>query len=191
MLQLSDLFFWRGAVNRTGLPNITGDELAALLSASGLGIGNIGLGVLIKSALIFQTIPDSVETILNFDLAGGVDVIYDDLGFYDKNVDPTKLIIPAGEGITAVQVFQRVNFQANSTGSRALRGRVNGAIAGDGMIDYILAAIVGGSTGMSISGTSAAVKVADGDFFQSDVIQTSGISLLLGVAYFGLVVVRQ
>ena len=177
--------------NTAGLQTFNYAELLAQLQQDISGIGNVGLGVLIESALIFQVIPDTIETILNFDLAAGVTIHYDDLGFYDPVAAPTKLIIPAGEGITAVTVFQRVNFQANSTGLRALRGRKNNAIAAAGMVDQIVAAIVGGGTGLSISGTSAAVKVADGDFFESDVIQTSGVPLTLGNAYFGLLVVRQ
>ena len=154
------------------------------------GGGNVGLGVLIRTAIFFQVIPDNVETILDFDGGGGVTIEHDDLGFYDPIADPTKFIIPAGQGITSVTVFQRVNFGTSSVGKRALRGRVNGAIAGPGMIDYILPAI-SGSQSVSLSGTSAAVKVSDGDFFQSDVIQTSGAPMTLGTAEFGLLVVRQ
>ena len=86
-MQLSDLFFWTTADNNTGLKNITGDELAALISASsGPGpFGGKGASVL---RAFTAAIPHNVHTEVIFSPAT---TVYDDLNFYDG---VSSLIIP-------------------------------------------------------------------------------------------------
>jgi hypothetical protein len=87
-MQLSDLFFWSDANNNTGLENIRGDELAALIGAATSGSGPFGG----KGALVSRPggtfIAHNVHTDVIFTPN---QTQYDDLGFYDG---VSKLIIP-------------------------------------------------------------------------------------------------
>lgn len=88
MITLADLFFWRGADNETGLPNITGTELAALISAQGAG-PNAGASVGCRRAASFSVPVGFSGYIVDYD-AGAV---FDDLGFFN-GAAPTRLTIP-------------------------------------------------------------------------------------------------
>lgn len=90
-MTLADLFFWTGANNNTGFPNITGTELAALLAGGGV-TGQIGLGASVEQNG-FQTLPQAARTPINFALSGPAQVDYDDLGFYTDS-SPTIFTIP-------------------------------------------------------------------------------------------------
>lgn len=87
-MNLSDLFFWTTADNNTGLENITGTELAALIGAATSGAGPFGGKGVLVSRPFGAVIPHNVHTEVIFQPS---QTQYDDLGFYDG---VSSLIIP-------------------------------------------------------------------------------------------------
>jgi hypothetical protein len=87
-VDLTDLFFWTGAKNRTGLDNIRGDELAALITAASGG-ANRGASVGVERPALFSVPTGFAGYIVEFSAAAE----FDDLGFFDP-ADNTKLTIP-------------------------------------------------------------------------------------------------
>ena len=112
-----------------------------------------------------QTITDSVQTTLDWESA-----VYDTDGFADLGAQPTRLTIPAGKGITRVQVLCGVQWAASALGDRWVEILKNGAEV-DGLPGYL------GSTEIDrsrIALASAPIPVADGDYFECLVWQNSG-----------------
>lgn len=184
-LQLSDLFFWRGAVNRTGLLNITGDELAALIAATiPGGAGNIGKGALISAGT--QTIPDASLEAIDFSI-NGPNIVYDDFGMFDI-AEPTKLSIPSGEDISRVWTYCLVQWQNNLNGTRTQTIERNGFTAVTGGVFDVTPAASGGIPQTSYG---APVPVTPGtSFFRLQVAQSSGGNLGVSRVDFAVIVAQ-
>ena len=84
-MELKDLFFGVDVFNRTGRDNITGTELAALISGGGAS-GGASVGV--ERAALF-----SVPTGAGYTVEFSAGAEFDDLAFFDP-ADNTKLTIP-------------------------------------------------------------------------------------------------
>ena len=130
-MNLADLIFWTAANNETGLPNITGTELAALINAGGAN-PRVGQGVAIRQNG-FQTFGVGAS-VVDFAQGGNAFVDYDDLGFYTDS-SPTEFTIPdVDPAITRVVVSATIVFIDSAvsppTGSRSLNMRLNGADVG-------------------------------------------------------------
>lgn len=113
-MNLSDLFFWTGAVNRTGLRNIRGDELAEQLGTQQHLGGAVGTSAP-------QVIPDdgAFHAFTGFDF-----VAYDDLGFANL---PTGLQIPERDPpIERVQTWLGVVFAGGPAMNFTALQTVNG-----------------------------------------------------------------
>jgi hypothetical protein len=188
-LNLSDLFFWRGAVNTTGLVNITGVELAALIAAQiPSGAGNIGKGALISCGV--QSIADSSLEIIDWSINGPT-ITYDDFGMFDP-AEPTKLSIPAGEDISRVWTYCLVQWQNVAIIPADKRTQTvdrNGATAFQGGIFDVTPASTGGIPQTS---HGAPVIVTPGvSWFQLQVAQSSGAPLSISRADFAVIVAQE
>ena len=183
-LQLSDLFFWRNAVNRTGLPNIDGDELAALIAATiPGGGGNIGLGALLQVGVL--SIPNASITPIDFTTGS---VIFDDFGMFDI-AQPTRLTIPSGENITRAVVYMNVQYGSNAVGFRKITDEFNGGSSPTGGIIQNMNAVSG--SGSELNGVSMSRVVSAGDFYEANTVQTSGGNLSIVRCDFGVWVTKN
>ena len=171
-LQLSDLFFWRNAVNRTGLPNITGDELAALIAATiPPSVGSVGLGtsLILDGSINF---PDGSVGVIDWSNAGGPTIEYDELNMYDPG-SPDRITIPAG--VSRVIQFLKCQWANNSTGRRGLFSGRSGSTQFPGAIQITENAVTGATHNMSA--TSGPITVTEGTFLRMRPLQTSGGAL--------------
>lgn len=113
-----------------------------------------------------QTIPDATPTAIQWNNA-----MFDDLVFFNP-VNPTRLTIPASQGIQRIRVSAGVRWDANTTGNRSLKIRANPV----GM--YTANTIVAscerptGATG-DIQAISAILTVEAGMYFEVIVEQDS------------------
>lgn len=140
-MQLSDLFFWSDANNNTGLENIRGDELAALISAaSGGPSAQVGKGCAVQRAPS-EPVADGFPGI-DVTFTGFPNPFYDDLGFFDSG-SPTLLTIPDVDPpiervlITGNAVWSgsnSTNFQAqiNHNGGASFQGGIQSVHAQGG-----------------------------------------------------------
>jgi hypothetical protein len=96
------------------------------------------------------------------------------LVFADLGSQPTRLTVPAGKGITRVQVLCGAQWAASSSGDRWVQMLKNG-LEVDGMPGYL------GPTDTSsrsrIALTSAPIAVTDGDYFECQVWQNASGSI--------------
>ena len=127
-------------------------------------------GLAYKGAILYlsadQSIPHNTATFLSFD-----GVIYDTSNFYNPSY-PGRLTVPGG--VSKVRLTALITFSLNSTGRRFIVFRKNGtSFSGSGASNYQPS-----SDFVTIGNiTSAIIDVIPGDYFQIEVIQTSGGSL--------------
>jgi len=163
-MNLSDLFFWTGAFNRTGLENIRGDELAALLGPG----ANAGKGA--EIAAFGPTIPTTGITPLDF--SGSPTVNFDDLNFIQLGVDTAQFIIPAN--VARVQLWVDFEWNSSAVGLREIRSFKNGASIGNVRFKQFPDA-----SGSTVHGffVSQVFEAVEGDRFGFAVTQSSGGNL--------------
>jgi hypothetical protein len=118
------LFFWTGAGNSTGLRNIRGDELAALLAASGL----IGYT---QNCRVRRTSNQTITT------GGATNVIYESVDFDTDNMvdlaadDDRITIRTAGKYIAGAGVEWNNNNVGGTIRTMEMRRSVGGRLAQD------------------------------------------------------------
>lgn len=150
----------------TLLVMLDGTEVVAL-SAAGPGIPEFS-GAIVSMAAA-QSIPDSTNTVLDFDTE-----IYDLGGWHESVTNPSRLTVPAG--VTKIIIETWVKYTANATGRRLLNYLKNGvAAAGDGMNSFNFDAASSGVT--TLSSTFAPIDVVEGDYFEVNTFQNSGGAL--------------
>lgn len=97
--------------------------------------------------------------------------IYNTDGYWDPE-NPTRLTVP--KGVTKVKVLASILWESNSDGFRQLRLKKNGNYTYG--LPYVRYQAVSTS---GATGTSSVIEVEEGDYFELDVIQTSGKSINL------------
>ena len=150
-----------------------GTDIVALAPAHNLtgggGGGGGGGAPVFKGALVkrtaTQSIPNNTLTLVNWTAE-----TYDTDGFHDNATNNTRLTIPAG--VTKAVLAANIRWVANSTGTRVVILRKNGAYF-DG--DPILRHTATGEAEINI--VSAAIEVTAGDYFEVEVFQNSGAAL--------------
>jgi hypothetical protein len=142
-------------------------------STGGAGGGGGGGFPAFKGALIKRTtnvaIASSVQTTLGWESE-----VYDTDGFADVVAQPTRLTVPAGKGITRVQVLCGVQWGPSSSGDRWVEILKNG-VEVDGLPGYL--GPTDGNNRSRIALASAPIAVADGDYFECQVWQSASGSL--------------
>ena len=187
-MQLSDLFFWTDCRNRVGFKNIGGDELAALLAASGLiSSPHVGLGAAVHRNDAVA-IADNNAINVTFQIED-----YDDLGFFDLAGDATKLTIPA-----LTPPIQRVVVGGGALFDNTANGTSNVAIRRNGSILGFNAAGVGtrsatrnfapGLIDAQVTTITSSLKATAGDEFQlvagvNDLTPAANLSVLQPTFY--------
>ncbi len=131
-------------------------------STGGAGGGGGGGFPVFKGALIKRTSNVSISSGVQTTLAWESEV-YDTDGFADVVAQPTRLTIPAGKGITRVQVLCGVQWGPSSSGDRWVEIFKNG-VEVDGLPGYL--GPTDSSSRARIALTSAPIAVADGDYFE-------------------------
>lgn len=178
-MALSDLFFWSSADNETGLQNIRGDELAALLAASGLFPStNIGLGA------IAQGTTQPIGGFASEDAIHFNQIVQDDLGFLNVSSGSprdTQFIVPDVDPPIQRVVFGGAFRYAPGGGGdyRSMNLRKNGNQQGSGIVfsqgGFGLAPVSQDATlGNRFSATSGQTVVNVGDVFTMIGNQDSG-----------------
>jgi hypothetical protein len=141
-------------------------------ASTGGGAGGGGFPVY-KGALLKRTshvsISSGVQTTLNWQSA-----VYDTDGFANLGAQPTRLTVPAGKGITRVQVLCGVQWGPSASGDRWVEILKNG-IEVDGLPGYL--GPTDGNNRARIALTSAPLAVTDGDYFECLVWQNAGAGL--------------
>ncbi len=144
----------------------------ASVGGGGGGGGGGGFPVF-KGALLKRNtnlaIADATQTTLGWESE-----VYDTDGFADPGVQPTRLTVPIGKGITKVQMLSGVQWGASASGDRWVEIHKNGAQV-DGLPGYL--GTVDTATSSRIALASAPIDVVDGDYFECLVWQNSGGSL--------------
>ena len=97
--------------------------------------------------------------------------IYNTDGYWDPE-NPTRLTVP--KGVTKVKVLASILWESNNDGFRQLRLKKNGNYTYG--LPYVRYKAVSTS---GATGTSSVIEVEEGDYFELDVIQTSGKSINL------------
>ena len=97
--------------------------------------------------------------------------IYNTDGYWDPE-NPTRLTVP--KGVTKVKVLASILWESNNDGFRQLRLKKNGNYAYG--LPYVRYQAVSTS---GATGTSSVIEVEEGDYFELDVVQTSGKSINL------------
>lgn len=177
-MALKDLIFWTDANNNTGLPNITGEELAAQLQ-TGQNAGALVTG----SAP--QSIPDATPTTINqWDT-----IVYDDAGFFDP-LFPDRLTVPVTDPlISRVQLYYEFSWQPNATGFRQQFLEQNGVGGVAGGIALAIP-VVGAAAPLSASLYSMPIECEPGDVFTMVAQQNSTLSIVVVLLGFGIKVSR-
>lgn len=177
-MALKDLIFWTDANNNTGMPNITGEELAALLQSA----QNPG-------ALVFaaapQAIPDATPTTINtWD-----SIVYDDAGFFDTGA-PDRFTIPVTDPvISRVQLYFQYSWQPNAAGFRQHFLEQNGVGGVRGGIAQAVP-VVSAASPLSDTLYSLPLDCVPGDVFSMTVQQNTGGSIVVVLLGFGIKVAR-
>jgi hypothetical protein len=166
-MNLSDLWFGTDVVNRTGRKNIRGDELAALIAASGLGASPFtGASVSARRAGAFS-VPDGFG---GYDLQFDAGTDFDDLGFFDAG-QPTRLTIPDTDpAISRVLVIgnlvwsssNNTNFQVQIRRTPVLNNESQQSVSAQG-----------GTAVTQYLNTSLISNVSPGDYFEVRAYQFS------------------
>jgi hypothetical protein len=121
-MNLSDLFFWTDCRNRVGFKNIGGDELAALLAASGL----VGYT---QNCRVRRTSNQTLTT------GGAANVIYESVDFDTDNMadlvadDDRITIRTAGKYMVGAGIEWNNNSAGGNVRIMSLRKNPGGAIA--------------------------------------------------------------
>ena len=97
--------------------------------------------------------------------------IYNTDGYWDPE-NPTRLTVP--KGVTKVKVLASILWESNNDGFRQLRLKKNGNYTYG--LPYVRYQAVSTS---GATGTSSVIEVEEGDYFELDVVQTSGKSINL------------
>ena len=97
--------------------------------------------------------------------------IYNTDGYWDPE-NPTRLTVP--KGVTKVKVLASILWESNNDGFRQLRLKKNGNYTYG--LPYVRYKAVSTS---GATGTSSVIEVEEGDYFELDVVQTSGKSINL------------
>ena len=97
--------------------------------------------------------------------------IYNTDGYWNPE-NPTRLTVP--KGVTKVKVLASILWESNSDGFRQLRLKKNGNYTYG--LPYVRYQAVSTS---GATGTSSVIEVEEGDYFELDVVQTSGKSINL------------
>lgn len=165
-MQLSDLFFWSSADNNTGLENIRGDELAALISAANGGpSAQVGKGCRVQRAPT-ESVPDGFPGVV-VTFTGFPNPFYDDLNFYDGT---TGLVIPdVDPPIQRVQLIGHEVWSGNAAGQYNMFILKNGGAIGDGRQSVQR----GTPNTQYLNATSGPLDVVPGDKFELLALQFS------------------
>lgn len=123
----------------------------------------------------------AAETIVDFD---GTET-YDTQAFHDPAVNPSRLTIPTGSSITKVKVGGAVTLGVSAVGVRRVTLLKNGSVLYTQ--NY---ANPGAADTFSVMFTSPVLVVAEADYFQIRVYQTSGGNLNLTAAQAWLEVIE-
>lgn len=188
-MELTDLIFWSRADNNTGLKNITGVELAALINAAATGANpNIGKGATIRNTAI--TTFNGLFGAFSFStgVGGGGTVFYDDLGFFAGDSAPTRLTIPLTDPpITRVMCAATVRWQSGINIRRLLFAPSTGSGRGDqGVSDNSRDATGLGSFDWQLD--SMVFDNTTGDFFELFNFQNSGGNIIVDDVQFQITV---
>ena len=97
--------------------------------------------------------------------------IYNTDGYWDPE-NPTRLTVP--KGVTKVKVLASILWESNNDGFRQLRLKKNGNYTYG--LPYVRYKAVSTS---GATGTSSVIEVEEGDYFELDIVQTSGKSINL------------
>ena len=174
------------------VPNVAGREtfsyaelLAQLTADIPSGGGNVGLGALLS--LVNQTVPNnSLHTVT----WASFNERYDDFGFFDSVVAPTRLSIPATPPISRVRVYGLAEFAVNTTGFRFVTMAQNTGQSPPGTFKISFLPVTGSSS--TASGKSSPIKVTNGfSFFELQVFQDSGANLTMLRADFAVIIARD
>ncbi|NIT36981.1 MAG: hypothetical protein GTN49_10870 [candidate division Zixibacteria bacterium] len=163
-MNLTDLWFGTDVVNRTGRKNIRGDELAALLAASGFFASpQVGKGAVVRGPNA-QSIPPTVDQTITFNT-----VDYDDLGFFSAT-QPTRFTIPDVDPPINRVIFGGAHrFDSGGGGTRRMLNlRKNGNQQGNFIFPagaFQLSANSTGTQGNRGSASSGPTEVVAGDIF--------------------------
>lgn len=128
-----------------------------------------------RGALLYKTSDQNIATAIGTDVTW--DAADDDTeGFYDAG-DPTKLTVPVGSGVRKVRVGVGIEWDNAGAGSgiRTVNIRKNGGA-------FIGQMQLGAGVGASVlpsgeSGWTPVLVVAEGDYFEVRVTQSSGITI--------------
>lgn len=175
-MQLSDLFFWTTADNNTGMKNITGDELAALINAGGGGASPfIGMGANVRASSNQNIVNGLQGTVVVFNIEN-----YDDLDFVDLGADNDRMTIPVTDPqITRISLsafFRWNNTAGGQTGVREMIFTKNGGggISSPGFSTNRFVPPDTGATDALNTFTSQPQQCVAGDFFGVTAFQNSG-----------------
>lgn len=185
-MNLSDLFFWTSADNNTGLENIRGDELAALIAATIPGANpNIGLGAQINRGA-GQNISTGTPTTAIF-----TSEIFDDLGFADLGANNDRLTIPVTDPqITRVMLTAEASWQNNASGTRGHAVSFNGSSGfGDNLSFNRNRPPTNSLQNALFTYTTQLIPVVPGDFFGIK-LEQDGAPSLQWRGYLTLVVLQ-
>lgn len=174
-MNLSDLFFWSNADNNTGLENIRGDELAALIAAaSGGPSAQVGQGAVVQRAPS-EVITDGFPGVTVI-WTGFPNPVYDDLGFFDGG-DPTKLTIPdVTPAIERVTLTATMVWTSDATSDRQGEIKKNGITVTESGIASMTASADPPVVTQYLNITGGPFSVVAGDFFTLQAIQFSSPS---------------
>ena len=116
---------------------------------------------------------------------------YDTDGFHSVSVEPTRLTIPAGLGIRLIRLSAGIAYATNAAGDRHLNFQKNGTnFPGQGALKTPAPSATPSRSALQ----SAIVPVADGDYFELNTYQDSGVTLAVDVSshltFFGLEVIE-
>jgi len=177
MQTLADLEFWTTADNNTGLKNITGTELAALMAASGSFVNpHAGKGAGVRRDTTISIV-SGFTIVPDFD-----ELFYDDLNFSDiGGANPERLTIPdVDPPITRVQLTHYSNYGSQSqAGFREMRIAFNGSQSGNdeyATVNRVPNHPTPGSD-FNYTYTGPPVNVVAGDFFNLRINQNSGVNM--------------
>ena len=145
-------------------------DFASVGADSGGGGGGLPA---FKGALLQRTthtaIASGVQTTLAWE-----GTVYDTDGFVDLVGQPTRITVPAGKGITRVQLLCGIQWGPNSSGDRWVEIHKNGAQV-PGLPAYLGPTEANNRSRIALA--SAPITVADGDHFQCLVWHNAGGSL--------------
>jgi len=180
-MSLSDLFFWSKADNNTGLPNITGSELAALIAAVGAGFP--------QRARVTRSTNQTFNS-------GSADRIDFDTVDFDTDkmwnaANPERLTINT-PGIYLAGCYAAWSNQNAGGNFRSLQLQVAG-VSGGVIGRYFDARPVGTFPLGTLPGTFAALSfsIAQGDWIEVQAQQDSGVALDIQSATGGPVLWAQ